>query len=61
MSNERDSFIPAKMNIIASNRITLVNFIKYAWKTDYITRHLEVRELPEYKSEIIVSKELLVI
>lgn len=48
------------MKLYSQDRITLINYIKYAWKTDYINHHLEVRDLPEYKDKIPIDDSLIV-
>ena len=60
MNKDKQKEIPAKMNLIASDRKTLIYYIKYAWKTDFITRKLEVRELPEYRADLKVDEEVSV-
>lgn len=43
--------VPAKMNIHTLDRRQLVNKIRFAWKTDYMYNHLEVRDMPVYQAE----------
>ena len=38
------------MNIHCLERRTIVRLIKYGWKTDYMCKFLEVRELPMYEA-----------
>ena len=55
LNNKKDSNMPPKMNLITDARQMLVHFLKFAWKTDYTVRNLEVRELPIYRSRINIE------
>lgn len=39
------------MNIHCLERRPIIRFIRFGWKTDYMYKYLEVRELPTYKAE----------
>lgn len=39
------------MNIHTLDRRQLVNKIRFAWKTNFMYNHLEVRDMPVYKAE----------
>jgi hypothetical protein len=39
------------MNIHCLERKELIKFIRFGWKTDYMFKYLEVRELPTYKGK----------
>ena len=51
MNEKKSISVPNKMNIYCLNRRSLVNFIRYAWKTDYLFNNLEVRDMPLYKKD----------
>lgn len=48
---KRPKNVPAKMNIHCLERRPIIRFIRFGWKTDYMYKYLEVRELPTYKAE----------
>ncbi|CAD8094965.1 unnamed protein product [Paramecium primaurelia] len=48
---KRPKNVPLKMNIHSLERRDLIKFIQQGWKTDYMHKFLEVRELPTYKGK----------
>jgi hypothetical protein len=51
MSEEKPVRVPAKMNIHCLERRYLINFIRFSWKTDFMVKRLEIRDMPVYKTE----------
>lgn len=51
MNEKKNPNVPNKMNIHTLNRRHLVRYIVYAWKSDFLFRNLEVRDMPLYKKE----------
>ncbi len=39
------------MNINTLNRFELISNIRIAWKTDYMHKHISVRNIPIFKSD----------
>lgn len=51
LNGKRPQNVPAKMNLHCIERRLLIKFIRFGWKTDYMFKYQEVRELPTYKAE----------
>ena len=49
--------MPLKMNIFTEERKSVIDYLKYSWKTDYMFDLYEVKELPVYKCSIVLDSD----
>lgn len=56
LSENRDSNIPAKMNVFSDDRRLLITHLLAAWKTDYMFRKGKINNLCIYKSQFLDFK-----
>ena len=49
--------MPPKLNVFTEDRNTLLKYIQFAWKANYMRENQKMCEIPVYRSQITVNDE----